>query len=804
MSGFHAVDSIAQDVRFGLRLLSRTPLLSVTAVLSLAIGIGAAVGVFTVADAVLFRPLSVRNPGELRSVRVEMQLGGAAKIVPGVPEEAVATIQQGADFADFIGFKLSDDATFRVDRAGSPRAARVEFVTANYFTVLGVNAQGRTLDGQDTHATPLPIVITDRLWRTLGDDTAPIGRSVWLNEQPAVVVGLTAQFNGLVADRPADVFAPISAAAAIDPTQSNFVVPLVARMHPGISANVAEEKLAALYRLSVPGPAANARIRATLGDASKGVSSVRNALEQPLILGLALVGVLVFIACANASGLLLSRFVARRGEFGIRAAIGAGRARLTRQIVVETFIVAAAAAVVGLGAGWTSAPLLLRSMPEAGSTLDFQLRLDYRLVLFTCALTLLCACGAAAAPLVRLRRADVHAILAGESRTVVAGSRRLTRVLMAAQVGCSLLLIVGAISMARTITNLRRVPLGFDASRMIVVNVNASGLRGASEMSAFHEALHQRIASAPGVERATMAQLGVLTSSSTVGTVTVPGFTPLTDEDRVSRMFFVGPDYFGTLGMNLVAGEDFSPRDFGPRTRTAIVNERFATFYFGSPARALGAIVNRDVRIVGVVADARFSSPREDPVRAMYVPFTPVQRPAMAHIAVTSGETSAVIGSVLDAVRAFDTRLHPRIATAAELLDESMAREQFFSGIAWTLSALAMMLACGGLYATVAYAVSQREAEIAVRVALGASPRRILFLVLRDPLNTTLGGIAAGVPGSWLVMRSASTLLFGVSPFDVTTVTVCAAALVCFACGAASRPAMRAVAIDALPALRKS
>ena len=803
MSGFRTIDSIAQDARFGLRLLGRTPLLTAMTILSLAIGVGSAVSVFTVADAVLFRPLPVRNAGELRSFRIDMQLGGAVKSVNGVPDDVVARIQ-GADFADVIGFRLSDTVAFAVDRQGTARDVRVEFVTGNYFDVLGVSAQGRTIDERDAGATPIPVVITERLRRSFGDSVDPIGRTVSLNQQPAVIVGVARRFDGLVADRQADLFAPLSAGPIADPTQSNFVVQLVGRLRPGISTAVAEEKLAALYRVSMPGPAASAQIRATLRDASRGVSAARDALETPLMLSLALVGVLLFVACANTGGLLLSRFVARRGEFGVRAAIGAGRARLARQLLIEALIVAIAAAAVGLAAGWMSAPLLMRSMPETGSVVAFQLRLDHRLALFTSRLTVLCACGAAAAPLIRLRRVDVHAILASESRTVVTGSRRLARVLMAAQVACSLLLIVGAISMARTIANLRNVPLGFDASRMIVVNVNASGLRSPSEMSAFHEALHQRIAAVPGVERATMAQMGVLTSSSTVGTVAVPGFTPVTDEDRVSRMFFVGPDYFRTLGMKLVAGDDFTPRDFGPRTRTAVVNERFAAFYFGSATRAVGAIVNRDVRIAGVVADARFSSPREEPVRAMYVPFTPVQRPAMAHIVVASGETAAVMESVLQAVRTFDARLHPKVATTAQLLDSAIAREQFFSAVAWVLSALAMMLAGGGLYAAVAYAVSQREAEIALRVALGASPRSIMFLVLGDPLTTTLLGVAVGIPASWVLMRWAATLLFGVSPFDVPTVAICAAAMVSFAFLAASRPALRAMAIDAAPALRSS
>jgi predicted lysophospholipase L1 biosynthesis ABC-type transport system permease subunit len=256
--------------------------------------------------------------------------------------------------------------------------------------------------------------------------------------------------------------------------------------------------------------------------------------------------------------------------------------------------------------------------------------------------------------------------------------------------------------------------------------------------------------------------------------------------------------------MQLIAGSGFGAQDFGQRTRTAIVNERFATFYFGSPDRAVGRTVNRDVTIVGVVTDAHFSTPRDEPARAMFVPFPPAGRPSMAHIVRYSGDRAAIMAALVDAVRAFDSRLRPRIATADDLLDTALARERFLAAVAWVLSALALTLACGGLYAAVAYAVSQRQAELAVRIALGASPRRVVLLVLRDPLMTTILGIAAGIPASWLLLRWSTALLFGVSPFDLSTVTICATAMILVALVAAARPAIRALGIDPVPSLRSS
>ena len=556
MRSFPSLDALMQDVRFGARLLARTPVFTAVAVLSLATGIGSAVAVFNVADAVLLRPLPVRAPEQLRGFRIDIRMGAAVKTVSGVAESSLEGIQRGSDFADFVGFRIADDVALEAGGGAAARQARVEFVSANYFDVLGVSASaGRLLTARDRQGPPTPVVVSERLWRsTFAADPAVPGRTITLNGQPAVVTGVVRRFSGLVADRPADIFAPLEASHLIDPTVSNFVVTLVGRLHPGVATPVAEQKLAALYPVAIPSMSKGVELRATLPDASRGVSSARAALERPLWLGLALVGVLVLIACANTGGLLLSRFIARQGEFGVRVAIGAGRWRLARQLSVEALLVAMMAASVGLLIGWASAPLLMRVMPETGSQVAFELRFDARLVAFTVLLTAACAVGAAAASVFRLWTSDPSVLLTSETRYTVKGSRRVAKVLIAAQVACSLLLIVGAVSMAQTLTNLRRVPLGFEPERTFVVNVNATGLANPAAMAAYHARLHERIASAPGVGRATMAQVGILTVSSTIGTVDVPGFSPASDEDRISRMFFVGPGYFETLGMPLVAG----------------------------------------------------------------------------------------------------------------------------------------------------------------------------------------------------------------------------------------------------------
>ena len=804
LRSFPSLDAFVQDVRFGARLLARTPLFTAVAVLSLAAGIGSAVAVFNVADAVLFRPLEVREPGQLRALRATVRLGGGSKVMGGADAETVARIQEGADFADFIGFRSASEVSVEAVGAGS-RLAGVELVTGNYFDVLGVPfVLGRGITAFDHDSNPAPVVVSERLWRSyFREDPSILGRPLILNGQAAVVVGVAKRFRGLVAETPADVFAPLGAGSTIDPATSSNIVRLLARLRPGVAVHVAEEKLAPLYKGTAPSMLRAGQLELRLDEGARGLSDVRASLERPLWLGLALVGVLLLVACANTAGLLLSRFVSRRTEFGVRAAIGAGRGRLARQLLVEAMLVACIAAAVGLFAGWVAAPLMLRSMPAAGSVTGFDLRFDWRLVAFTIAISMAAAAGAGAASLMRLWRAEPNALVCGESRSVTRSSRRMARTLTAAQVACSLLLVVGAVAMSRTLINLRSVPPGFDPDRTFVVTVNATGLLPDPAAAAtYHARLHDRIAASPGVAKATMAQLGLLTSAATTGTVNIAGFSYAADEDRWARMFFVGPDYFETLGMPLIRGRGITAQDNAPSGRVAVVNERLARFYFGTPDDAIGRIVNTDVRIVGVVADAHYSTLRDEPPRAMFVPYSPALRPLMAHIVRASGDSAVAMRAVREAVNAYDPRLRPKLSTVDELLTANVATERFFATIATVLSLLALVLACAGLYGAVAYAVSQRRPELAVRIALGATPREIVALILEDPLRTTLAGIAAGVPGSYLVMRSAGSLLFGVDAFDPLTILGCAAVLVGVALAAAVWPARRATQIDPLTALR--
>jgi predicted permease len=806
MRKFATLDALMQDISFGTRLLRRSPTFTLVAVLSLAAGIGSTAAVFDIADAVLLRTLTVASPHRLREFRAFVGLGPSIKQLTSVPEDALSTIRNGARFGQVFGFRTVDDAVLSGDGA-EQQALRIEFVSDNYFEALGiVPAAGRTLTRDDARTAPVPAVLSERLWRTVFASDAHIaGRPVTLNGTPSIVVGVARSFRGLLAERPADVMVPEWAGALIDPPTTRAGLRIMVRLHPGISPSAAEAQMASLYKHSAPNPMLrNADIRVTLRDAGRGVSGARETLERPLSLGLALVGVLLLVACANTGGLLLVRFASRSGEFGIRLAIGAGRGRLMRQVIVEALLLAVLSAIAGLLAARIAAPLLLRLIPVASVPPDFELRFDWRLALFTGAVATVAALVATAAPLFRLMRSNTSAILTANTRSIVRGRRRLTELLIAAQVACSLLLLVAAGAMARTLINLAHVDPGFDATGVVALTIDAGGrTRDEKSLREYYARLHERLAAAPQVLRVSSAQSGLMTNAATTGTVDIAGWSPRTDDDRWVRLFWVGPDFFDVLHMPMIAGSGIGSREASSRGRVAVVNRAFAEFYFGSVENALGRMVNGDVQIVGITADARYGTLRDEPVRAMFVPYTQApSRDRRTFLVRIAGDTPGGIASALAAIHAEDPRVKVNVATLRDQIASTLSRERFVAILAIVLSALGLFLSCAGVYASVAYSVSARRPELALRLALGATGRDIVGLVLADPMRVTAIGLVLGVPGAYVMLRGVAALLFGVKPFDVVTVAVCGAGLLMIAAAAAVVPARRAAAIEPMECLK--
>jgi putative ABC transport system permease protein len=804
--GFPRLDSLLQDVRYGARLWRRAPGFTAVAILSLSVGLGAAAVVFNVADAVLFRPLSVRDPGSLRDFRAAIGSGGGPrKQVLGAGPAEIEAMRSSADFADLIAFRTLDDVALTISSGDAAGMVRTELVSAGYFSVLGVvPAAGRLLDGTDRGSSPVPVVISERLWRSrLAGDPAAVGRTAAVNGASAIIVGIARDFRGLMVEQPADVFAPLASTFAIEPVADNTMARLVMRLRAGVPQVMAEEKMAAIYRGLGPPMARAGELRVTLGDASRGVSDAREELRWPIGLGLILVGVLMVVACANTGGLLVARFAARRTEFGVRMAIGAGHSRLMRQLIVEAMLLAMLAGGVALAIAAIAAPLLGAAVPAGSTPVAFEVRFDWRLIAFTMLASAAAAAGAGAMSLRQLMRTDTSAALNAASRSVVHGRRAAMDVLIASQVGCSLVLLIVTGAMGRTLVNLRQVDPGFSPGAAVAITVNASARPMTSEaLPPYFAALLDRVTALPQVASATVTQMGLLTRGMTTGSINVPGWSPASDDERFVRLFFVGPNFFETAGMRLVAGDGFGPAD---RSKTVVVTQQFARFYFGSPQAAIGHFVNRDLRIVGVVADARYNTLRDEPVRAMFVPFTQAPpRSTMTFIVRPAGDQRQAVEAATAAIRGHDPLLKVTTATMASLVEATMGRERFAAAVAAALAVLALILSCAGVYATVAFAVSERRRELAVRFALGATRRDVERLVLRGPLRVALFGIAAAVPCAYALMRAISTLLFDVPAFDAWMVAACGLGLLLVAALAAAVPAWRATSIDPQECLRSN
>jgi putative ABC transport system permease protein len=801
-------DGLMHDVRYGLRLLLRSPSFAALALVPLALGMAATTAVFNVADAVLFRPLAVSAPEELHEVRADVHLAGSIKRL-AVSADAVRTMSGASDVGGLAGFRTIEDALLD-DGAAHRSAVRVELVSERYFDVLGVTASaGGLLNGADGAAAPVPVVVSEAFWRgRFAADMKISGRSATLNGTPIVIVGVAKGFRGVVAERPADVLAPVASARLIDPATAEDGLRVIVRLPTGIAPAVAEQRIAILYKEAAIGPNSMLRrgeVRVALASASGGASDAREKLERPVVVGLALVGLLLLVACANTGGLLLARLTSRSGEFGLRLAIGAGHFRLMRQLIVEGLLLTTVAAAAGLLIAQAAAPLLLRSIPLGPIPPDFELRFDWRLALFASALVVAAGLMTAGAPLLRLLHSGASSTLSENARTIVRGRRRLTQILVALQVACSLLLLVTAAAMTRTLINLGRVDPGFEATGVVSITIDAAGRTpDRPALPSYFAALQERIASAPGVGRVSFVQTGLMTEAATTGAIEITGWTPGSDADRWARMFFVGPGFFEALGMRLVAGSSIGHQQAAGRERVAVVNRSFAEFYFGSVTDALDRTVNGNVRIVGVVADASYGTLRDEPVRAMFVPYTQAPpRRQMIFVVRTAGDAFTAARAAVEAIRAHDSALRPRVARLDDQVAATFSRERFVAVLASVLSGLALLLSCGGLSASVAYAASERQNELAVRIALGATGSNIVRLLVSDPLRVALFGLILGVPGAYVVMRAVSALLFGVEPFDLTIVVTVGVALLGVAAGAAAWPAWRAVRIDPLVSLKR-
>jgi putative ABC transport system permease protein len=802
---------LRQDIRFGLRMLRKNPAFTLAVVLTLALGIGANTAIFSVVDAVLFRPLPLKDPGRLVTVWTHPQ---------DHPEER--TPVSLPDFQDYERHSrsLEDLAVyvsnmFLVAGTEGPDYVRGVYVSPAFFRLLGVRPiAGRTLGEADEREWT--VILSHRLWmRRYHGDPGAVGKVLELNGHLHTIVGVmpaSFRFPGPDMDLWSG-FAPIhrvSGNATVGDWITNRSMRgyrVVARLADGIPIEQAGAELGSLaLRLARDYPDSNADVRVALVPLqAQMVGPVRPALLT--LLGA--VGFVLLIACVNVANLLLARTAARGREIAVRLALGASRTRLVRQVLTESLLFALLGGGMGLLLSFWVVDALLRLSPGDIPLLE-GVGVNGRVLAFTLTASLLSGILSALAPILQARRGEPACSLhdAGRSATESLPRRRLGGVLIACEVALALVLLVGSGLMIRSFTSLSRVDPGFDPGRLLTMNlplVVERYSRPEQQVNFFREVL-ERIESLPGVVAAgasTSLPPNMIQRSD--GYIVEGEPAPVPGRIRTALYMPATPHYHRALGIPLLAGRPFAASDSADSAPVAIVNQALARSAFSGidPVGRRLTVGGVTRTVVGVVGDAKYQGLDAPSGEQIFVPYAQSPFPGMRLVVRTAGEPSEMIEAVRRAAASVDSGQGPTgLRPMSEVLSGSIARPRFYAVLMTVFGALALSLAALGVYGVVAHSVSGRTREIGIRVALGAQPRDVMRQVLLETLVPIAVGVALGVAGAWSLARAISGLLYGITPGDPATLTATVLLLLGISVLATFLPARRASKVDPVTVLR--
>ena len=842
--GANSIDSLVQDLRFGLRMLRKNPGFTAVAVLTLALGIGANAAIFTVINAVMLRALPVEDPGQLVTVGDPARVHSWGTGTPRIDLFSYPLYHEIRDNNEVFSSLLASSnlGDVRVEMEGGAETARGRLVTENYFQTLGVEALlGRTFtidDGHTPGSDPV-LVISYGYWqRRFSGDASIIGRKVRLNNYPFTIIGVApaAFFGEVVGDRP-DLWAPMMMQPQLMPGR-NFLesvndaaLLLIGRLKPDVTIEQARTNVNAVVRqallvtlnakLSSDDRRAiqNMQIAAEVTPGGRGLSRVRQQFSAPLLLLMAMVVLVLLVACANVANLLLARSAARQREIAVRMAMGAGPARIVRQLLTESVLVALLGGALGLVlANWFSAVLvrLANANPRTGSPLV--LGLDWRVLGFTGGICLLAAVVFGVAPAVRFLHVKPSFALKESGRGAGSGPKSgLRRVLISSQIALGVLVLMTASLLVRSLRNLQEVDLGYSRDQLLLVRVDIlqSGYKGAAIQNITRELL-DRLSALPGVRSATASSNGLFSGDESSDAILVDGvdYSARQSNGNVTADDEVGPNYFSTIGVPIVLGREITQQDFLTAAHVAVVNEAFAEFYFGDrdPIGHQISIQDSDhpnqppYEIVGVAHDVHDHSVRDAVRRRMYAPLTSAAFDDLGayNFEVRAiGNPQALISSLRRAIHDMNPDLvFGDIQTANELVSDTLTSQALVAELSSFFGVLVLLLVCVGLYGSMAYHVATRTREIGVRVALGAPRKGLIWMVTRETCRELAIGATLGIVSTISAAQLFKAMLFGLSqtdPFSMGTAIV-ALAFVCLV--AAIVPAHRAMRVDPIAALR--
>ena len=840
--GFAGFDTLPKDIRYAFRTLHRSPGFAAVAVVSLALGIGANTVIFSAIDKLMLRKLPVRDPDALAMVRVFAEQ-------PGHPRaEHTWTYPQFQRMRELARTFSGFSATYVVDRSNlvasgpgggpDPSEVRVVVASGDYFvTTMGVGAaMGRTLTPDEDRAPgAAPVaVISDRYWeRRFGRARDVVGRTLTISGTPFTIIGVTPRgFTGEWTGWPADLWVPYTMVQQVlpevPPGMQNHPARIVARRLAGVSLAQAQSATQAAFDQMQQQSGARPQVRVWLEvqPAATGFSPQRESFAVPLAILMAMVGLVLLIACVNVANLMLARSAARGREISVRLAIGAGASRIVRQLLTESLVLAAVAGVLGavfavFGRRMLEAYLALGAVRASGTSapallpVSLDLKLDPAVFGFCAAICLLTGIGFGLAPALRASRVSIVAALRG-SKTQPGGSAA-GRVLVILQVAVSAMLLVGAGLLVRTLHNLRTQDLGMDRDHVLLVQTNSfASRRGPAELRNLWQIVQQRVSALPGVISASASNGGVVSGFEPVNVsnpVRVEGVADLPDGLPGFRTF-LAPGFFRTMGIQLAAGREFRDSDTDAAPRVVVLNQAMARHYFGTH-NPIGRHIqfpgdpSPGTEIIGVVKDFAAGTPRDFQRKLALTYFPYRDRESRRNISPmyvavrVAGPPLAMAARIREELRAIDPELPIlKIYTVDQQLEQVLVKDRMLAGLALALGVLVVALACLGLYGVIAYTVALRTSEIGTRLALGATRGAVLGMVLREGMAMVLVGIAIGIPAAFAAARLIAARLYGVGAHDPLTLAGAALLLLCVAALAGFVPARRAAKIDPMVALR--
>jgi predicted permease len=835
--------SLWQDVRYAARVMHVKPAFTVVCVLSLALGIGATAGIFSVFHQVLLQSLPVPHPSELVNVSAPGPKPGYGNCGRAGDCEVVFTYPMFRDLqkVQTVFMDIAAHVDFRANLAYDAQTSSGDglLVSGSYFPVLELRpALGRLLDSNDDTVVgeSRVAVLSYNFWSSrFGLDPTILGKQVIVNAQSLTIVGIAPKgFDGTtIGIRPA-VFVPITLRELLDTnfntwsSRTDYWAYLFARLRPGVTIDAARASIGTQYHAiinDVEAPLQKdmsattmARFRAKpvlLSPGGRGQSSVPEDAEMPLRLLLGVTALVLLIACANIANLLLARSAARAGEMAIRLSIGASRARLVEQLLTESLLLAALGGIAAIViARWTLLLVVSLLPPEVQHTIAFSI--SGTVVLFGIGLTFATGLLFGLLPALHSTRPDLMSTLKNQAGqpSGAKGAARARMLLATSQIALAMLLLASSGFFVKSLLNVSRVDLGFKIDRVVTFGL-APDLNGYSPERArlFYQRLEDELRAAPAVSAVALSNVQLLAGSSRARDVAVQGFKAGPDTDSNSRYNKVGPDYFSALGIPLVAGREFTDADTLNSATVAIVNQTFAK-KFGLGNDAVGKLMGwapgkgyrspLDTTIVGVVEDAKYSEVKQKVPPQFFVPYR--QDPGLGAMQVYV-RTSGDLAQATSAITAVVTRLDPNLPIEdLETLPEKVRDNTFLDRMVATLSAafalLATLLAAIGLYGVLAYTVAQRTREIGLRIALGAAPGRVRRMVLRQVALMTLVGALVGLAGALGVGTAAQSLLFQMTGADPAVLAFSAVALALVALCAGFIPVRRASRVDPVRALK--